>query len=49
MSRKNYYAKEKVVILREHLEKGIPINEFSKKYKIHPNAVYKRKNIWITI
>lgn len=38
--KKRYTAEEKMMILREHLEKHIPISDLADKYGIHPNAIY---------
>lgn len=43
MTRKRYTAEEKVTILREHLEKNIPIPDICEKNRIHPNQFYKWK------
>jgi transposase-like protein len=41
MSKKKFYSsEEKAMILREHLEKNVPISELAEKYDLHPNIVY---------
>jgi transposase-like protein len=41
MSKKKFYSsEEKAIILREHLEKNVPISELAEKYDLHPNIVY---------
>jgi transposase len=41
MNKKKFYSpEEKIMILREHLEKNVPISELSEKYGLHPNIVY---------
>jgi transposase-like protein len=39
-NKKNYSSEEKIIILREHLEKNVPVSELAEKYGIHPNAYY---------
>lgn len=41
--RKHYSAKEKVRILREHLENQVPVSEICQQHGIHPNLFYKWK------
>ena len=43
MKRKRYSAENKVLILREHLEKNISIADVCEKYHIHPNQLYRWK------
>ena len=44
MSKRNRYsAKQKVRILREHLENQIPISELCERYHVHPNMFYNWK------
>lgn len=38
--KKRYTSEEKAVILREHLEKHVPISDLADKYGIHPNVIY---------
>jgi transposase-like protein len=40
-NKKNYSIEEKIIILREHLEKNVPVGELAEKYGIYPNAYYK--------
>jgi transposase len=42
-AKKRYTSEEKVMIIREHLEKGTPVSDLSDKYNTHPNAIYKWK------
>jgi transposase len=41
--KKNYSSEEKTIILREHLEKDMPVSELAEKYDIHPNMLYHWK------
>ena len=41
--KKNYTSEEKTIILREHLEKNVPVSELAEKYGLHPNALYNWK------
>jgi transposase-like protein len=41
--RTRYSAKEKVQILREHLENQVPVSEICQRYAIHANMFYKWK------
>jgi len=43
MNRRQYSAKQKVEILREHLENQVTISEIAERYGIHPNMLHKRK------
>jgi len=43
MTRKRYTAEEKVALIREHLEKNIPVPDICEKNRIHPNQFYKWK------
>ncbi len=38
--KKRYTSEEKALILREHLEKHVPISDIADKYGVHPNAIY---------
>jgi transposase-like protein len=45
--KKNYSSEEKTIILREHLEKNVPVSEIAEKYDLHPNIVYQwRKQLF---
>lgn len=39
--RKNYTAKEKVQILRQHLIEHVPVSELCEKYKLQPTIFYR--------
>jgi transposase len=39
-NKKNYSIEERIIILREHLEKNVPVSDLAEKYGIHPNAYY---------
>lgn len=41
--RKKFSAKQKLTIIREHLENNVQIGELSERYGIHPNLIYKWK------
>ncbi len=43
MMRKRYSAEEKVMILKEHLEKQVSVADICEKYRIHPNQFYRWK------
>lgn len=44
--KKRYTSEEKSIILREHLEKHIPVSDLADKYGVHPNAIYSwRKQV----
>ena len=43
MPRKRFSSEQKVVILREHFEKNISIQDICEKYRIHPNMMYRWK------
>ena len=43
MTRKRYAAEDKVLLLREHLEKNIPVSDICEKNRIHPNQFYQWK------
>jgi len=38
--KKNYTSEEKTIILREHLDKNVPVSELAERYDLHPNIVY---------
>lgn len=38
--RKHFSYEQKQLILREHTEEGVSINQLSRKYQIHPITVY---------
>jgi len=40
MKKNRYTSEEKSMILREHVEKQIPISDLAEKYGVHPNAIY---------
>jgi transposase len=42
-TKKRYTSEEKTIILREYLEKNVPISELAEKYNLHPNAIYQWK------
>lgn len=42
---KRYTSDEKAIILREHIEKNIPISELAEKYKTTPLSIYKWKKL----
>jgi len=42
-ARKRYTAEEKVRILREVLDRNIPISEVAEKYGVHVNDIYNWK------
>lgn len=45
--RKHFNPEQKVIILRELLEKGIPISQLADKYQIHTNDIYNwRKKLF---
>lgn len=41
--KKRYTAEQKVIILRELLEKNIPISQVAEKYNVHVNDIYNWK------
>ena len=41
--KKSYTAKQKVEILREHLENQVPVSELCERYHISPNNFYNWK------
>lgn len=42
-AKKRYSIDEKIMIVREHLDKNIPVSDLAEKYNVHPNAIYKWK------
>ena len=44
MSRRNRYtAKQKIEILREHLENRVPVSELAERYGVHPSQIARWK------
>jgi len=43
MNRRHYSPEQKVAIIREHLEKNIPVPDICEKFRIHPNQFYRWK------
>ncbi|MFO7890540.1 MAG: transposase [bacterium] len=43
MKRRRYTPEQKVLILREHLEKNISVPDICEKHRIHPNQFYRWK------
>lgn len=43
MAAKRYSSDEKVMIVREFIDSGVPISDIADKYNIHPNAIYNWK------
>ena len=41
--RKRYTAKQKVEILREHLENQVPASEIAERYGVHPSQILRWK------
>jgi len=47
--KKRYTSEEKTIILREHLEKNVPVSELSERYKLNPAVIYNwRKQLFET-
>ena len=45
--RKRYTAEEKVKILREVLEEGMPVSQVAEQYGLHPNNIFNwRKQLF---
>jgi transposase len=42
-TKKRYSNEEKVMIVREYVDKNIPVSDLADKYNVHPNAIYKWK------
>jgi transposase len=41
--KKRYTAEQKIIILRELLEKNVPISQVAEKYHVHVNDIYNWK------
>jgi transposase-like protein len=41
--KKRYTSEQKVIILRELLENGVPISQVAEKYHVHVNDIYNWK------
>ena len=44
--KKSYTSEEKTIILRELLEENVPVSDLADKYGVHPNAIYKWKQLF---
>lgn len=42
-AKKRYSNDEKIMIVREHIDKNVPISDLADKYNVHPNAIYTWK------
>jgi len=44
MARRNRYtAKQKIEILREHLENRVPVSKLAERYGVHPSQIARWK------
>ncbi|MBK9334180.1 MAG: transposase [Ignavibacteria bacterium] len=43
--KKRYTSEQKIIILRDLLEKNMPISQISEKHNVHVNDIYNHKKI----